>query len=72
MDFLYDNETHKLYVNEVNTIPGSLSFYLFKMSFKDLLDELIKECLMDYNRQKELIEVFNSSVLVNNTLKQKK
>lgn len=72
VDFLYDNETHKLYVNEVNTIPGSLGFYLFKLPFKDLLDELIKECLMDYHKQKELIEVFNSSVLVNNTLKQKK
>ena len=72
VDFLYDNVTNKLYVNEVNTIPGSLGFYLFNISFKDLLDELIKECLMDYNKQKELIEVFNSSVLVNNTLKQKK
>ena len=72
VDFLYDNETNMLYVNEVNTIPGSLGFYLFNISFKDLLDELIKECLIDYDKQKELIEVFNSSVLVNNNLKQKK
>lgn len=72
VDFLFDFETSKLFVNEVNTIPGSLGFYLFEISFKDLLDELIRECLMEYNKQKELIEVFNSSVLVNNTLKQKK
>lgn len=70
VDFLYDN--NKLFVNEVNTIPGSLAFYLFDIPFSKLLDELIKQCLIDYNLEKELIEVFNSSVLVNNSLKSKK
>lgn len=29
IDFLLDNKTGKLYVNEINTIPGSLALYLF-------------------------------------------
>ncbi len=29
VDFLLDNKTNKLYVNEINTIPGSLALYLF-------------------------------------------
>lgn len=28
-DFIVDNKTNKVYVNELNTIPGSLAFYLF-------------------------------------------
>ncbi|MCL2375221.1 MAG: D-alanine--D-alanine ligase [Firmicutes bacterium] len=44
IDFLYDGVN--LFVNEINTIPGSLSFYLFKegdvtLSFTDLLERLI-------------------------------
>ena len=45
IDFLHDGEN--LYVNEINTIPGALSYYLFsqgadKMSFAELLDRLIE------------------------------
>ncbi|MFR4008873.1 MAG: hypothetical protein ACLT0Y_06075 [Christensenellales bacterium] len=27
IDFLVDNRTNELYVNEINTIPGSMAFY---------------------------------------------
>lgn len=30
IDFLNDRETGELWVNEINTIPGSLAFYLWK------------------------------------------
>lgn len=38
VDFLYDNAESKLYVNEINTIPGSLALYLFPkgLSFESL------------------------------------
>lgn len=29
VDFILDNDTQKLYINEINTIPGSLAMYLF-------------------------------------------
>ena len=34
IDFLIENETNKVYLNEINTIPGSLSFYLWEASGK--------------------------------------
>ncbi len=44
VDFLLDSEQN-IYVNEINTIPGSLSFYLWEgagKSFSALCDELIE------------------------------
>lgn len=44
IDFLNNPETGELWVNEINTIPGSLSFYLWEAAgvpFDKLLDEMI-------------------------------
>ena len=44
IDFLVDAETKQIYINELNSIPGSLSYYLFKeqgYNFKDFLNRLI-------------------------------
>lgn len=44
IDFMIDKETGDIFVNEINTIPGSLSFYLWEetgISFKELIDRLI-------------------------------
>ncbi len=44
IDFMIDGEDNTVYVNEANTIPGSLSFYLWKesgMEYKELLNRLI-------------------------------
>ena len=45
MDFLYDQANDVIYVGEINTIPGSLSYYLWEqkgISFSKLLDRLIE------------------------------
>jgi len=45
IDFLMDTQTNQVYLNEINTIPGSLSFYLWKESgidFESLMDILIQ------------------------------
>lgn len=44
VDFIIDQEENKIYINEINTIPGSFSFYLWKhngMSYSELIDELV-------------------------------
>lgn len=44
IDFIIDEKTNDIYVNEINTIPGSLSFYLWEASglgFEKLIDKLI-------------------------------
>ena len=53
VDFLNDRESGELYVNEINTIPGSLSFYLWEasgMNFARLLDRMIE---LAFKRQRE-------------------
>lgn len=62
IDFLFDKKTQKLYVNEINTIPGSLAFYLFKhkYSFSALIDEQIKKALFDTTKS---TKIFDSKIL---------
>lgn len=52
IDFLLDGED--VYVNEINTIPGSLSFYLWEaagVSFDKLIDKIV-ECGINAAREK--------------------
>ena len=44
IDFMIDTETDKVYANEINTIPGSLAFYLWEASgikYPELINRLI-------------------------------
>ena len=44
IDFLVNGETKEIFVNEVNTIPGSLSFYLWEaagLKYPALLDRMV-------------------------------
>ena len=66
IDFLVDGKKNKVYVNEPNTIPGSLSFYLFKPAGKDyttLLDEMITTAIKDYKNNSKKITSFESNIL---------
>lgn len=66
IDFIIDKDTSKIYVNEVNTIPGSLSFHLWKatnLSYTSLLDKLINLGLKKYREDKNLVFSFDSNIL---------
>lgn len=44
IDVMVDRKDNKIYVNEINTIPGSLSYYLWEesgISFSQLMDKLV-------------------------------
>lgn len=48
VDVIMDADNGEIYVNEINTIPGSLSFYLWEatgLSFDKLMDKLVKLAL---------------------------
>ena len=48
---------------EINTIPGSLSFYLWEATgtpFSDVIDNLIKDTLYAFLKKKKLIKTFDS------------
>lgn len=65
VDFLLDAERN-VYVNELNTIPGSFSFYLWEpagLPFADLMDELIELALADHREKLRTTTVFGSNLL---------
>ena len=66
IDYLVNKETNEIYVNEPNTIPGSLAFYLYKPKGKDyktLTDELIKSAIKDYKNETRKTSSFTSNIL---------
>ncbi len=68
IDYLIDKKTNKYYVNEPNTIPGSLSFYLWEPTGKkytQLLDEMITLAIKDYKNRSKKIYSFESNILAN-------
>lgn len=66
IDFLNDKETGELWVNEINTIPGSLSFYLWQevgVSFAQLMDELVNLAFKRQRRREALTFTYESNIL---------
>ena len=52
IDFLLDIDTEKVYLNEINNIPGSLAYYLFDIEFAELMRRLQIEA--HYRQQNRL------------------
>lgn len=66
IDFLINDKTGSVYINEPNTIPGSLAFYLFDKNIKPyskLLDELINLAIKDFRRKNRKITSFDNNIL---------
>ena len=71
IDFMVDRDTNTVYLNEVNTIPGSLSFYLWEpmgVSYKQLLNKLIELALKRKRIEAETTYSFDTNVLANASL----
>jgi D-alanine-D-alanine ligase len=66
VDAFVDEGTGETWVMEINTIPGSFSFYLWEktgMSFEDLTDALLEIALAGDRRRSELMFSFDSKLL---------
>lgn len=66
IDFMMDQKTGEIFLNEINTIPGSLSFYLWEplgVSYPELLDEMIALALKRNREQSEISYAFDTNVL---------
>ena len=58
IDYIIDGQNDKIYVNEINTIPGSISFYLWEpigIKFDELCDRLIKLAIKRQSRREKII-----------------
>ena len=70
VDYLMDESREHVYVNEINTIPGSFSFYLWEhndLPFGKLLDVLIEEALNQAKLRKDKVLKYDSKILDNLT-----
>lgn len=66
IDFIIDIDTNKIYVNEINTIPGSLAFYLWEatgMKYKELLSKLIELSLDRQREENNLSFSYDTTIL---------
>ncbi|MBL3588775.1 MAG: D-alanine--D-alanine ligase [gamma proteobacterium endosymbiont of Lamellibrachia anaximandri] len=66
IDFLVDEERGDVFVNEINTIPGSLAFYLWEasgVSFAALTTRVIKLALERFREKGRRTYVFDSNLL---------
>ena len=66
IDFMINQDDDEIYVNEINTIPGSLSFYLWKHSdinFSKLADKLIQIAVKRHSQQSKRTFTFDANLL---------
>ena len=66
IDFLIDKDTDATYVNEINTIPGALSYYLWEATgktFSEELDEIIDIAIRKHDEKEKLTVSYDQNIL---------
>ncbi len=66
IDFMIDQDTDQVYVNEINPIPGSLAFYLWEAlgkPYAELLDDMVGLALKREREEKNMLTSFDSNIL---------
>ncbi len=66
IDFMLDMETNKIYINEINTIPGSLAFYLWEpkgVKYTQLLERMIQLALKRHRQGEKINYTFDTNIL---------
>jgi len=71
IDYMFDRASENLYITEINTIPGSLAFYLWEnagVKYAQLIDRMV-QCAMRAHEDKNLRNyAFTSDILKNANL----
>ena len=68
IDFLINKKTNELFINEPNTIPGSLAFYLWEpigKKYSELLDDMINIAIKSYKERTKKVYSFKTNILQN-------
>lgn len=66
IDFMIDKDTDDLYVNEINTIPGALSFYLWQatnIEFDKEIDKLVELAFKRQRQREERTYSYSENIL---------
>ena len=66
IDFLLDEANGRVYANEINTLPGSLSFYLWEpsgVSFPQLVERLIELARVRHRQRRRTTFTYDSKLI---------
>lgn len=66
IDYLLDDKTKEVYANEINTIPGSLAFYLWEASdikYRDMIDKLVDTAFHRERKRENLKFTIDTNIL---------
>lgn len=66
IDFMIDKDTDTVYANEINTIPGSLAFYLWDatgVKYPELLDEMISLAFKRAREKENITFTIDTNIL---------
>ncbi len=66
IDFMMDMATEKIYINEINTIPGSLAFYLWEpkgVKYPQLLEKMIDLAMKRHRQSQKISYAFDTNIL---------
>ena len=72
LDFLVNADTHNVYFNEINTIPGSFSFYLWEesgMNMKELMLQLVDIAIKKHRIKMGRIRSYETNLLSEKAVK---
>jgi D-alanine-D-alanine ligase len=67
IDFLVHVEKSEIFINEINTIPGSISFYLWEatgIKFSELVNRLVDLALIVHKDKNKIIYSYDSKLLM--------
>lgn len=63
---MIDETTGEVWLNEINTIPGSLAYYLWEhsgISYADLIDKLVALALKRQRKEGSITYSFDTNIL---------
>ena len=68
IDYMYDKASDKVYITEINTIPGSLAFYLWEakgLKYSALIDRMVQYAIKAHEDRNDRNYAFTSDILKN-------
>ena len=66
IDYMFDRTTEKVYITEINTIPGSLAFYLWEnkgVKYSQMIDRLVKAAVRAHEDRNMRNYAYTSDIL---------
>ncbi|MBQ3484065.1 MAG: D-alanine--D-alanine ligase [Clostridia bacterium] len=66
IDYMFDRATEKVYITEINTIPGSLAFYLWEnkgVKYSQMIDRLVKAAVRAHEDRNMRNYAYTSDIL---------